>query len=113
MTKEEKLKMLEKLTGETDSDTLSTYLFLAEQVVLTRAYPYGGVDEVPAKYDGVHIEIAQYMLNKRGAEGETVHTENGVSRHYEEGDIPPSLLRRIVPTVAVINGGEDHASDEA
>jgi hypothetical protein len=42
------------------------------------------------------------MLNKRGAEGEITHTENGVSRQYEDGDIPPSLLRRIVPMAGVL-----------
>lgn len=54
------------------------------------------------KYDTVQVEIAAYMLNKRGAEGEIVHLENGISRHYEDGDIPPTLLRRITPMVGVM-----------
>lgn len=102
MTDAEKLKMLEHLTGETEQDVLSTYLFLAKGVVLSRAYPYGGSEEVPTQYDSTQVEIAAYMLNKRGAEGEITHTENGVSRQYEDGDIPPSLLRRIVPMAGVL-----------
>lgn len=102
MTDEEKLTMLKSMTEETDNDVLSTYLTLAKGVVLSRAYPYSEEDTVPAKYDTVHVEIAAYMLNKRGAEGETAHSENGVSRSYEDGDIPPTLLRRILPMSGVI-----------
>lgn len=102
MTNDEKLVILKRITGETDDEVLSTYLSLAAGVVLTHAYPYGGVEEVLTQYDNVQIEIAAYMLNKRGAEGETSHSENGVSRSYEDGDIPPTLLRRIVPTAGVL-----------
>ena len=102
MTDEEKLTMLKSMTEETDNDVLSTYLTLAKGVVLSRAYPYTEEDKVPPKYDTVHVEIAAYMLNKRGAEGETAHSENGVSRSYEDGDIPPTLLRRILPMAGVI-----------
>lgn len=102
MTDEEKLTMLKSMTEETDNDVLSTYLTLAKGVVLSRAYPYTEEYKVPAKYDTVHVEIAAYMLNKRGAEGETAHSENGVSRSYEDGDIPPTLLRRILPMAGVI-----------
>lgn len=103
MTDADKLTMLEKMTGETDQDVLSTYLLLAKNVVVTKAYPYGtGVEEVPTPYHTVQVEIAAYMLNKRGAEGETAHSENGVSRSYEDGDIPPTLLRRITPMAGVL-----------
>ena len=99
MSINEKLTMLECMTGETDDDVLLTYLNLAKEIVVSKAYPFGDKIEVPAKYDGVHVEIAAYMINKRGAEGEVSHSENGVSRTYEDGDIPPTLLRRIVPVV--------------
>lgn len=103
MTNAEKIEMLGQLTDETDEDILSAYLTLAEGVVLSRAYPFGnGGGGVPTQYDTTHVEIAAYMLNKRGAEGEIVHLENGVSRHYEDGDIPPTLLRRIIPLAGVI-----------
>lgn len=102
MTDAEKLAMLKKLTEETDDDVLSTYLFLAKNVVLSKAYPFGDGEEVPAKYDSVQVEIAQYMYDKRGAEGEISHSENGVSRSYEDGDIPPTLLRRITPMAGVM-----------
>lgn len=104
MTDDEKLVVLKRMTGEKNTAVLSTYLSLAKSVVLSKAYPYdnGGIDEVPPKYDSVHIEIAVYMLNKRGGEGEVSHSENGVSRTYEDGDIPPTLLRRITPMAGVL-----------
>ncbi len=104
MTEDEKLVILQRMTGEADTGVLSTYLSLAKGAVLSRAYPYAEVppEEVPPKYELVHIEIAAYMLNKRGAEGEVTHSENGVSRTYEDGDIPPTLLRRITPVAGVV-----------
>lgn len=97
-----KLTMLASMTGEADETVLSTYLSLAAQAVLDRYDPFGSTEEVPAKYGSVQVEIAAYMLNKRGAEGEVTHSENGVSRTYEDGDIPPTLLRRIIPLAGVI-----------
>lgn len=103
MTDKEKRTMLEAITGETEEAVLSTYLTLAAGVVLRKAFPFGdGTETVPAKYDTVQIEIAAYMVNKRGAEGESAHSENGVTRYYEDGDIPPTLLRRILPVGEVL-----------
>lgn len=97
------IEMLKKITGETDDDILSTYIDIATNVVLRKAYPYGdGSEELPAKYESTMIEIAVYLLNKRGAEGEYSHSENGIQRIYEDGDIPATLLRRITPTVGVL-----------
>ena len=108
MSDAEKMVMLTVMTEETDEDVLSMYLELAQNIVLQKAFPYGdGTEAMPSKYDSVHVEIAAYMMNKRGAEGETVHLENGVSRHYEDGAIPPSLLRRIVPYVGVFGNAAD------
>lgn len=104
MTDVEKLTALRAMVGGSDTDeVLSTYLLLAGRKVIARAFPYNDeVVKVPAKYETIQLEIAAYMLNKRGAEGETAHSENGVSRTYENGDIPASLLRRITPMAGVL-----------
>ena len=105
MTPEEKITMLQTMTDETDQAVLSAYLQYAQQIVFEKAYPFGDHPKtMPAKYDAVHVEIAAYLINKRGAEGETSHAENGVSRHWEDGSIPRSLLRRITPTASTIKG---------
>lgn len=105
MTDAEQRTLLTAMTGETDDGTLSAYLALAGDKVLRRAYPYDSSQtEVPARYAAVQVQIAAYLLNKRGAEGETAHSENGVARHYEDGDVPPSLMREILPFAATLGG---------
>ena len=105
MTDAEKLKMVKAMTGETDEVTLSTYLSIAGNKVCRKAYPFDPtVTAVPDQYAHIQVEIAVYLLNKRGAEGQTAHSENGISRSYEDGDVPPTLLRDIVPFAAVMGG---------
>lgn len=104
MTHVEKLAALKAMVGHCDDDSvLHLYLMLAAKKILARAYPYDDTKiEVPSKYEALHLEIAAYMINKRGAEGEISHSENGISRAYEKADIPESLLTHIVPNVGVI-----------
>lgn len=95
------LKSLIGVTG-TDSDALlNIYLDIAERKVLNRLYPFGSDNElVPKKYEHKVLEIAQYLYYRRGSEGETSHSENGVSRSYENADIPKSMLDEITPNAA-------------
>ena len=103
MTNSERLEMLEAIVDETDEDVLSTYLTLAGSKIIAKAYPYNDdVTEVPAKYHALQIEIAAYMLNKRGAEGQLSHSENGISRVYESADVPASMLKAVTPFCGVI-----------
>lgn len=104
MLEVEKLTMLRAMVGDGDSDeVLLTYLTLAGRKIINRAYPYDNeVDVVPRRYGYLQCEIAAYMLNKRGAEGETSHSENGVSRGYESADVPESLMGQIVPFIGVM-----------
>lgn len=106
MTDAEKLQMVKSMTGETDEGTLSTYLSIAGSKICRKAYPFAETEmNVPPKYEYTQVEIAVYLLNKRGAEGETSHSENGISRAYENADIPASLMREIVPMASTIGGG--------
>ena len=104
MTQEEKLTALKAMVGSSDPDeVLSTYLSFAGSKILAKAYPYqSDVTEVAAQYAYLQVEIAAYMLNKRGAEGQTSHSENGVSRSYENGDVPSSMLKAVVLYFGVI-----------
>jgi len=107
VTKDEMILELSVMTEETDNATLSIYLNRAADGILNRLYPYAKDDEelsVPRKYHGLQLEIAAYLLNKRGAEGETQHIENGIHRNYGAADIPEEMLSRITPYVGVIGG---------
>lgn len=104
MTNEEKLAALKAMVGNTDSDeVLSTYLTLAGGKILAKAFPFNPENtEVPVQYSSLQIKIAAYLLNKRGAEGQTSHSENGVSRTYENADVPASMLKSIIPFCGVV-----------
>lgn len=56
-------------------------------------------DIVEKKYLTTQIKIAIELFNKRGAEGQVGHSENGIGRTYESADISPSLLAGITPIV--------------
>lgn len=104
MTQAEKLAALKAMVGDSDTDeVLSTYLSLAGSKIIAKAYPYNPeITEVPVQYSYLQVEIATYFLNKRGAEGQTAHTENGVSRAYENADVPSSMLKAVIPQCGVI-----------
>lgn len=102
MTDSEKIAMLKVMQEEQDEDVLFTYLFLAGRKIILRAFgDTTTVEEVPAKYDSIQLEIAVYMLNKRGAEGQTSHGENGISRTWGGADVPEELLAAITPYARV------------
>lgn len=104
MTDTEKLTYLRAMVGGSDTDeVLSTYLVVAGKKIIARAYPYDDtVTEVPDKYDTLQCEIAAYLLYKRGAEGQTQHSENGITRSYENADVPASMLKVVTPHCGVI-----------
>ena len=109
MTNPEKITQLKAMLGNQidenwSDDVLLAYLLLAGRKIINRAYPYSNDDSlvVPTKYEMLQCEIAAYLLNKRGAEGETSHSENGISRSYENADVPESLIGAVVPFIGVI-----------
>lgn len=97
----EAIEQLEGTEG-TDkvNDILSYYLNVAASKVLNRRYPFGAPVNAVVEdcYRNAQLEIAVYLFNKRGAEGESLHTENGVQRSYGmETDVPFELLQQITP----------------
>lgn len=109
MTDEEKLKMLrlmlESSEGEDSDEVLLAYLSSAAQTIVNRLYPYKDdvdIADIPKKYARKQVEIACYLLNKRGAEGEISHDENGIKRTYADADVPESMLKDIVPFCGVL-----------
>ena len=107
MTENMKVTMLERMIGEEDveEEVLSVYLEIAAQKILNRMYPYrenyDGL-KVPARYDSIQLNVACAMYNKRGAESEIQHIENGIHRNYGDADVPESMLKDIVPFAQAI-----------
>lgn len=102
MTDSEKIALVKTMCDETDDDIISAYLALAGNKICRIAYPFDEtITEVPDKYAYVQVDAAVYLLNKRGISGQTSSTENGITRAYENADLPASMLRSIVPMAGV------------
>ena len=101
----EKLIELRVILGNDNDDedaTLLHYLEEAKSAILYRMDEFMTDDEyeeteVPKRYEQKQLQIAAYLLNRRGAEGETQHIENGIHRNYGAADIPDAMLQDVVP----------------
>jgi len=89
---------------DTPDEVLLSLLEISGAKLLSIVYPFGYPDgtEVPSRYTLLQVEIAGFLDAKRGAEGQTSHSENGINRSYEDADIPISMLRGVVPFVGAI-----------
>lgn len=101
MTNEQKIEKLKVLIApDTASDELLKYLLeQSEGIILNRRYPFGAPEGVTlsAMHEQIQMRMAVELFSKMGAEGQTEHAENGITRKWEAGDVSPSLLRTIVP----------------
>lgn len=111
MTREQKIDRLRRRMEDGDPDEiiepdiLGDYLDDAEALIMSKLYPFEGQAEgkkMPARYDGLQLRICVYWLNKRGAEGEIQHIENGIHRNYGSSDVPEQMLKEILPFAKVI-----------
>jgi len=99
MTQEEKLnymRIMGDLQDEND-EALSPYLTLAKEKLLNHIYPYRDDKvELEKRYEMKQVELAIVLFNKKGAEGESSHSENGVARKYmSEDEILQTIPRHI------------------
>ncbi len=101
MTQLERLKI--RIPEEVIDVELEDILESAKAVILSRRFPFGEQPtEIEPKYNDLQIRIAVEMYNKRGVEGQTSHSENGVSRSYASANVSEDLLKEITPKVGVV-----------
>jgi hypothetical protein len=90
-----------------EDSLLSLLLSMAGNKVLNKRYPFGYTSEQSVialnKYSDIVLDICIYLYNKRGAEGQITHNENGINRNYEKAGIPDSFVQDIVPVCKVNN----------
>jgi hypothetical protein len=98
MTNDEKLNMLKRgISPDIDTDeVLNDALASAGALILNKMYPFGYPDGavVPARYENIQVQLAVELYSKRGAEGQTNHSENGINRSWPEKS---ALLAWVVP----------------
>ena len=101
MTQLERLKI--RIPENNNDLELEDVLESAKAVILSRRFPFGEQPlEIEERYKDLQIRIAVEMYNKRGVEGQTSHSENGVSRSYASANVSEELLREITPKAGVV-----------
>ena len=98
MTESEKrTELATSILPDTDTDeVLNAMLADAGALILNRMYPFGYKEDVaiPPRYERIQIQLAVELYTHRGAEGQTAHSENGISRTWPEKS---ALLKMILP----------------
>lgn len=103
-----------------DTNVLADCIESAKNAILSRRYPFGDyptrevttrvngqdvtVEEtyVEDRYLDLQFRIALDLYNKIGAEGEIIHSANGISRTYESPWISRQLLLEVTPKYGAI-----------
>jgi len=102
-TQLEKLKLWLGISNDDSSQDAKLQLFLDTAEAKIKERRNNLPDEpMEDRWKIKQLEIAVYLYNKQGAEGETSHEENGVKREYESASIPESMLSDISPIVRVV-----------
>ena len=102
MTDNEKLVLFKAradITDATQNELIGQYIKDAEYFILGVT----GQASVPTALEGAQVDIAVGAWGKRGAEGESSHSEGGVSVTYDA--LPPALqaLLRAYTLARVVN----------
>ena len=101
MTQLERLKI--RIPENNNDVELEELLESAKAVILSRRFPFGEPpEEIEPRFNDLQIRIAVEMHAKRGVEGQTGHSENGISRSYSSASVSEELLREITPKAGVV-----------
>lgn len=100
MTQQEKLKIY---LPEAEDAEIENLLDTAKNAIMARRYPLDDFpEELEARFLDLQIRICVDLFSKLGTEGETSHSENGVSRVYSNAWISEELLSEITPKAKVL-----------
>ena len=91
-----KSRNLEHLVSDDDLiDEINDAIFAVNE---RRRFDATPENPFEAKYESLIVKLAFASITKYGAEGESSHSENGITRKYDNaGEYPEALLSRIVP----------------
>lgn len=111
MTDNAKLQMLKTLLdpdgigGLPSDNTLNMYLGIAGEEILNWMYSRVGrpveAVTVPTEYEQVQVMACVSAINIIGAEGQTLHIENGVHRGFVYEDLLHYIHAHVFPYVKV------------
>lgn len=100
-------RLITRLTDGDDSPdeaVLEDCIEEAKYIILNRRFPYGDIpDDVEPRYKDLQFRIALAIYARMGAEDQTAHSENGISRTYGSALVSEDLLREITPYCGTVN----------
>ena len=100
LTQAEKLRLRMPEISEADAESL---LETAAAAINARRYPFEDFpEELESRYLDLQLRIAVDLWAKTGAEGETSHSENGISRSWSNAWISEELLSEVTPKARVL-----------
>lgn len=110
MNDTEKLEMVQTVMGISDSETaeverIEVYLNAAAKEILAWRYSLSGnqPSEVPEEFEMVQVWAVITGYSQIGAEGQSAHSENGISRTFNYSDMIQYIHRNIRPLVGVLS----------
>lgn len=93
-----------KLNDDLATDAVVTDLLEdAQEAIFLRMYPFGVPDtvtDVPARYQRLQCKLAVRYFSRIGADGETVHLENGIHHHYGSAN-DEDLLQEVMQVISL------------
>lgn len=109
MTQLEKLKMVKMLLCINESDTsenarILTFLSAAEREILSWRYSLSShsVTTVPEEYDMTQVFSVISGYSQSGAENQTYHAENSITRQFKYADMIAYIRSHVTPIVGIL-----------
>ena len=108
MTDTEKLaqvKSLMNITGTGSDAQLAVFLSFAQSEILSWLYSGktpDGVTDVPARYEPTQVMSVVAGYGLQGAENQTAHSENGISRTFKHEDMISYIRSHVAAYVGVV-----------
>ena len=102
MAETQSQKLRQRIPEISEADAASL-LDTAAAAINARRYPFEDFPvELESRYLDLQLRIAADLWAKSGAEGETAHSENGISRTWSNAWISEELLSEVTPKARVL-----------
>ncbi len=107
MTNDEKLCTVKQILGiedKSEDELLKTYLSVAEREIITWRYSSMEnlpIDGVSSEYEMTQVFAVIAGYSGSGAENQTSHNENGISRTFKYEDMIAYIRSHVIPYVKI------------
>ena len=99
------VKSLMNITGTGSDAQLAVFLTFAKNEILAWLYSGktpDGITDVPARYEPTQVMSVVAGYGLQGAENQTAHSENGISRTFKHEDMISYIRSHVAAYVGVV-----------